>query len=166
METQTTKNTTLLILGNGAHNIYRYTHKQLDSLFDILILDKDGEPDELSVLDSIRTPGVLLLCCLGGGHTRQIPDIVPRLQAAGKHLSSVCILPFNFEGDKHATLAMDTIRYLSEQGIPGKLFRNDAICELFPDDNMIETFTKAHHIIAGNILETAGIQKDDSTINN
>ena len=94
METQTTKNTTLLILGSGAHNIYRDTHEQLDPLFDTLILDKDGDPDDLA-----------------------------------------------------------------EHGIPGKLFRNDTIEELFPDDNMTEAFTKAHHIIAGYILETAGIQK-------
>lgn len=40
-----------------------------------------------------------------------------------------------------------------EYGIRGKLFRNDAIEEFFPDDNVNETFTKAHHIIAGYILE-------------
>lgn len=59
----------------------------------------------------------------------------------------------NEEGTKRTTPAIDALRYLSEQGIRGKLFLNDTMLELFPNDYTSEAFSKAHHIIAGYILE-------------
>ena len=139
---------TLLVLGNGAMNVYRQSQEKLEQHLAILPIDNEQQD-----LGGIRTHDVILLCCLGGGHTRLIPPIVERLQAEGKQLYSVCALPMDDEGTKRTQLAQNTLRFLSEHGIRGKIFHNQYIMEAYADAPLSEGMEKANQLLADYVLE-------------
>lgn len=142
---------TLLVLGNGAMNVYQQSQERLEQ--HLAVVPMDNEPEDLHTLDNIQTQNVILLCCLGGGHTRLIPPIVERLQAEGKQLYSVCALPMDDEGTKRTQLAQNTLRYLSEHGIRGKIFHNQYIMEAYADAPLSEGMEKANQLLADYVLE-------------
>lgn len=141
---------TLLVLGNGAMNVYQQSQEKLEQHLAIVPIDNEQQD-----LGGIRTHDVILLCCLGGGHTRLIPPIVERLQAEGKQLYSVCALPMDDEGTKRTQLAQNTLRFLSEHGIRGKIFHNQYIMEAYADAPLSEGMEKANQLLAAYVLELA-----------
>lgn len=141
---------TLLVLGNGAMNVYQQSQERLEQHLAILPIDNEQQD-----LGGIRTHNVILLCCLGGGHTRLIPQIVERLQAEGKQLYSVCALPMDDEGTKRTQLAQDTLRFLGDHGIRGKIFHNQYIMEAYADAPLSEGMEKANQLLADYVLELA-----------
>ena len=145
------RQTTLLVLGSGAMNVYQESWERLEK--HLAIVPMDNEAEDFGCLDNVRTQNVVLLCCLGGGHSRLIPEVVERLQTAGKRVFSVCAMPLDFEGKERIQLAQETLRFLGEHGVKGKVFHNQFVMDAYGELSVSEAMGKANKIMADYVLE-------------
>ena len=165
----------VICIGTGACQIAQCSlSQQADGQFSFVFIDEeknaDGEKervasklDELAEnLSSHKDASVILLATLGGiTGSKYISKVTSILKECGRKSHAVVTAPFEWEGEKRVTLALDMLDKFVEADCDIFVFMNDRITECCGQMAFAEGFAWANEKISGLIKALTTSTTDD-----